>query len=247
MKSTPSFGVLAATIVASTVVSPYVASTAPSACRAILPVSMVSLRPPQSSSTRCISNIVSFFHGFRRAPKAMSKTARGCRASSRYGKQQRLAILPWRFEPCLVARAILYRLLPNRRPRPSPPAQKANARCAFAARTHRAQCPARNNSSAYAELLDQIFVARFICTTQVIEQLTALADKLEQPTTGMIILDVILEMLGEIVDALGQDCHLYFRRPGVSGLLCLGLDYFGLAVGGYRHCASVIQLGVSHL
>ena len=35
----------------------------------------------------------------------------------------------------------------------------------------------------------------------------------------MVVLHVGLEMLGEIVDALGEDRHLDFRRTGVSGLL----------------------------
>jgi hypothetical protein len=49
---------------------------------------------------------------FGQVPKAMSKTARSCRASPlEAGCEQRLAILPWRFEPCLVARDELYRLL----------------------------------------------------------------------------------------------------------------------------------------
>jgi len=55
----------------------------------------------------------------------MSKTARSCRALPRCGEQQRLAILPWRFEPCLAARGDPYRLLPNCRPRLSPPAQSS--------------------------------------------------------------------------------------------------------------------------
>ena len=50
---------------------------APSAWRAILPVSRTSLRPPESSSTRWISNIAIVSHGFREGAKAMSKTARG--------------------------------------------------------------------------------------------------------------------------------------------------------------------------
>jgi hypothetical protein len=42
--------------------------------------------------------------GFRQGPKAMSKTARSCHASpTEAGSEQRLAILPWRFEPYLVA------------------------------------------------------------------------------------------------------------------------------------------------
>src|SRR5262245_41667423 len=117
-----------------------------------------------------------FSHGLRRAPKAMSKTARSCRASPRCGEQQRLAILPWRFEPCLDARAILigscqiagraYRRRLNR--------ANAFTRCS----TKRAglKGPARNKSSADTELFDQALVARFVRPTQIVEQLAALAD-----------------------------------------------------------------------
>jgi hypothetical protein len=55
---------------------------------------------------------LSWFEGS--APKAMSKTARGCHASQS-GMQQRLAILPWRFEPGLNARPILIDLAGRRR------------------------------------------------------------------------------------------------------------------------------------
>ena len=61
-------------------------------------------------------------------------------------------------------------------------------------------CPARNKSSADAEFFNQALVARFVSATQVIEQLTALAHHLEQSTTGMIVLDVGFEMLGQVVD-----------------------------------------------
>src|SRR5262249_18563046 len=58
----PSFGSLAETTVARTVVSPYLARTAPSAWRAILPVSRTRCRPPQSRATRWMSNIAIIFH-----------------------------------------------------------------------------------------------------------------------------------------------------------------------------------------
>jgi len=50
-------GVTGTITVASTLVSPYWANTAASAWRATRPVSRVSLRPPHSISTRCVSNI----------------------------------------------------------------------------------------------------------------------------------------------------------------------------------------------
>src|SRR5262245_44200492 len=132
----------------------------------------------------------------------MSKTARSWRAQLRCEKQQRLAILPWRFEPCLVARAILI------------------GSCQIAGRAHRRRLdraialsrrstkraglkrPARNKSSANAELLDQILVARFVRETQIMEHLAALRDKLEQPTTGVVVINVSIDMLGVISDRL---------------------------------------------
>jgi hypothetical protein len=73
-KSWPGFGSRIETTVASTVVSPYVATTAPSAWRAILPVSRTSFRPPHSISTFWWSNMaIPFVMG--RAGQAMNKTA----------------------------------------------------------------------------------------------------------------------------------------------------------------------------
>src|SRR5262245_28430049 len=242
----PSFGCFAATTAASTVVSPYVASTAPSAWRATLPVSRVSLRPPQSSSTRCVSNIVFFSHGLQRAPKAMSKTARSCHASPQCGEQQRPAILPWRFEPCLVARAILIGScqLPAA-PIAAGSIERTRSRAALR-NALGSRAPRGNKSPANAEFLDQVLVARFVRATQVVEQLAALAHHLEQPATRVVVLDVGLEMLGEVINALGQDRHLNFRRSGISGLLGIRLDYFGLAAGGHRHRSSFLTHGSAH-
>src|SRR5689334_8791139 len=151
------------------------------------------------------------------------------------------------FEPCLVTRGDPYRLLPNCRLRLSLPAQSSERvrRVRCTKRTGRKR-PARNKSSANTELLDQVLVARFIGATQIIEELAALAHHLEQSTTRVVVLDVGLEMLGEIVDALGQDRHLDFWRTGISGLFGIGLDYFGLAAGGHRHRSSFLTHGSAH-
>src|SRR5262245_5494903 len=49
-----------------------------------------------------------------------------------------------------------------------------------------------------AETLDELSVAGDVSTTQVVEQPAALADQLEQATTGMVILWMRLEVLGQI-------------------------------------------------
>src|SRR5665213_2000061 len=163
--------------------------------------------------------------------------------------EQCLAILPWRFEPCLVARGDHYRLLlvagsaiaagsiKRRRHAPSPRAKRVG----------RAGAPhAGTKSSADAELLDQSLVAGLVGAPQVIEQRAALAHHLEQATAGMVVLDVGLEMLGEIVDAFGKDRHLNFGRSGIAGLVGERSNNFGLAAGGNRHRSSFLDAGAAN-
>ena len=50
---------------------------------------------------------------------------------------------------------------------------------------------------------------------QVIKQTAPLADHLEQPPSGTVVLVVVLEMLGELVDSFGQQRDLYIRRTRV--------------------------------
>ena len=89
-------------------------------------------------------------------------------------------------------------------------------------------------SAADAQLLDQRLVTRLIGAREVIEQLATLGHELEQSTPGVIVLDVALEVLGEIVDAFREDCDLNLRRTGVAGLGRIGLDDFRLACGRNR-------------
>lgn len=67
-----------------------------------------------------------------------------------------------------------------------------------------------------AELLNDCSVTLDILLLQVSEHAAALADHLEQAATGMVVVLVLLQMLGELSDALGQDSDLYFRRTGIG-------------------------------
>jgi hypothetical protein len=62
-----------------------------------------------------------------------------------------------------------------------------------------------------AEALDEFGVASGILALEIVEQATTLADELQQPTAGMMIFCVNLEVLGEVVDALAEECYLDFR------------------------------------
>jgi len=50
---------------------------------------------------------------------------------------------------------------------------------------------------------------------QVIQQTSSLSDHFEQAAPRMIILFMSLEMLGQVVNSLTQQCYLYLGRTGV--------------------------------
>src|SRR5690349_1829362 len=61
---------------------------------------------------------------------------------------------------------------------------------------------AQIRSATNSELLDQCLIAPFIGALEVIEQLAALRYKLQKSPPRMVVLDVGLEVLGEVVDPL---------------------------------------------
>src|SRR5215204_6267445 len=50
----------------------------------------------------------------------------------------------------------------------------------------------------------------------MVEQPSALADQQHQATPAVVVVLVLLEVLGQVGDALGQDRHLNLRRTGVT-------------------------------
>src|SRR5690242_17221750 len=60
-----------------------------------------------------------------------------------------------------------------------------------------------------AELFDQRTIALRAGPVEVAQHAAALADHLEQPPAGVIIVLVLFEMLGQIADALGQNSNLH--------------------------------------
>ena len=58
-------------------------------------------------------------------------------------------------------------------------------------------------------------VARSVGAAQVIEQAPALAYHFQQPPSGTMVFDVGLEVLGQFVDARGEQRNLHVGRPSV--------------------------------
>ena len=98
-----------------------------------------------------------------------------------------------------------------------------------------AQTLRREMLAADTELLDDLLVAAFVAALDVIEELTTLGHELQKPTAGVVILDVRLEVFGEVGDPFSEDRDLHLRRTRVAGLGSVGLDNFSLAACRNRH------------
>ena len=59
------------------------------------------------------------------------------------------------------------------------------------------------------KLLDENAVTLEVLLLQVVEQTPALTDELHESLPRVMVLGVGLEMLGQVADALAQDCHLH--------------------------------------
>ena len=51
---------------------------------------------------------------------------------------------------------------------------------------------------------------------QILEELSAILHHLHKPPIVVAIFSVNLDVLGHVLDALGQDCNLHFRRARVA-------------------------------
>jgi hypothetical protein len=78
--------------------------------------------------------------------------------------------------------------------------------------------------SSQAQLLDDASVSLDVGLCQVIQQPSSLSYKHQKPPAGVVIFLVSLEVLGEVIDSLGEDGNLHFGGPGVPFLLPEILD-----------------------
>src|SRR5699024_1653923 len=73
-----------------------------------------------------------------------------------------------------------------------------------------------SESATQSERGDQRAVALDVDLAQVFQQPAALADQQQQASPGVVVLLVVLEMLGEPLDALREQRDLNFRGAGVA-------------------------------
>ena len=79
-----------------------------------------------------------------------------------------------------------------------------------------------------AQLGDDGAVALDVVLRHIVQQTAALADHLEQAHTAVVVLLVHLQVLGELIDALGEDGDLDLGGAGVALMGLVGLDDVGL-------------------
>src|SRR5690606_13948998 len=101
----------------------------------------------------------------------------------------------------------------ERRSGPSP--RRMTARSARSSR-----CRRRVASATQPETLDQRAVAVDVDVLQVSQQPATLTHEQQQATTRVVVVLVLLQVLGEVLDAAGQHGDLHFRGPGVTGVGC---------------------------
>lgn len=88
---------------------------------------------------------------------------------------------------------------------------------------------------ANAELLDELTVLIDVVLLDVGEETTTLTNQHEQTTAGVEVLLVGLHVLGQLLDALGQDGNLNLGVAGVLGVLTELGGELRLALLGNRH------------
>ena len=81
---------------------------------------------------------------------------------------------------------------------------------------------------AQAELSDDGAVTLDVLLLEIGKEVTTATDHLQEATTAVVVLLVGLEVLVEVVDAVGEQCDLYLGRTGVGLVEAMGFDYFVL-------------------
>src|SRR6266446_6493390 len=93
----------------------------------------------------------------------------------------------------------------------------------------------RPPSPADTEPLDDRAIPIGVVVLEIFEEPATLADQHQESATRMVVLRVLLEVLGEPVDPLGQERDLHLGRAGVALVNAVLLDQGFLLVDGQRH------------
>src|SRR5690348_9783929 len=99
----------------------------------------------------------------------------------------------------------------------------------------RADTEGSRRSATQAETADQRLVTLGVLVLQVAEQTATMIHHLQEAAAGMVVLLVRLEMIGQLLDARGQQRNLYLGRPGIGRRAAVVLDDLAGLFRGKRH------------
>ena len=102
--------------------------------------------------------------------------------------------------------------------------------------------PPKTHLLAQSQLFDESAVTLNIFALEVVQQVAALADELEQATAGVEVLLVFLEVPGEAFNAGGKQSYLDFRGTGVAFMLGVSFDN-SLFLGGVHNHSDILRMG----
>lgn len=77
---------------------------------------------------------------------------------------------------------------------------------------------------ADAQLCNDCTIALDVLLGEVVEQAAALTDHLVHAQTAVLVVGMHLQVLGELMDALGENRDLHLRRTGVALVRLVGFD-----------------------
>lgn len=85
----------------------------------------------------------------------------------------------------------------------------------------------KSRSASQSQLGDETSISLHILSAQIVEEATTLANHHQQATPAVVIVLVLTEMLGQMIDPLGEQGDLDFRRAGVTVVGPVLGDYLG--------------------
>lgn len=75
---------------------------------------------------------------------------------------------------------------------------------------------------------DDLAVAFEVCALEIVEQTATPSDHLQQSTTAVMVLRVSAEVIGQVVDVLGENRNLNLGRARIGGVRAVLFDCRGL-------------------
>ena len=92
------------------------------------------------------------------------------------------------------------------------------------------------------KLCDDLSISFYLILLQGIEKSATLANHLQQPSSGVMVLLVCFEVIGQVGNPLAQNSDLNFGRTRVRVVVAELTDQLGLSISGQCHALLALNL-----